>query len=305
MPDSSWRVRASSGGALGIAVVAVLGLASTASVLFAIRQPVGFVMFLALLVALVCGGLGLTVAVLTFGYFRLRYRFGPDALIVTWLGRREAVPYDRVDGIFAGPRLGQAMRVRGLNWPGYHIGIGRTRAMGLVRYFVTTGDLSEITLIVTPEATFALSPADAAGFRRELIRRVEQSEDAVTSPEAQSAVPEQAPQHAPSALRDLALPFFFLVSLGVLALTVLYISLRWSGLPDVLATQVARDGPTIAWGQREDIFMLPGMGAAILLANLGIGLAIYARERVAARMLWGTTVVVQVLVLVATARVLH
>jgi hypothetical protein len=302
VPDTTWRPRSSPAGFLGLGAALALALAAIASGLFAIRQPVGFAMFLGLLVGFVCGALAVLVLVLTVGYFRLRYRFEPAGLVINWLGRKEIIGYDRVDGIFAGQRLGQAMRVRGLNWPGFHVGVGRTRVMGFVRYFVTTGDLNEIALIVTPDVTFAVSPADAAGFRRELIGRVEASESAeptFLTNEPSSSTPARSP------LRDVTLAATVLASIAVLAVTALYISVRWASIPDVLAMQFSRDGTILAYGQREDIFKLPGIGAAILIANLGIGLSIYARERAAARMLWSISVVVQVLVLVATARILH
>src|SRR5688572_9878110 len=170
-------------------------------------------MFLGLLVGFVCGALALLVLVLTVGYFRMRYRFEETGLAVNWLGRRELIAYDRVDGIFAGQRLGQAMRVRGLNWPGFHVGVGRTRVMGFVRYFVTTGDLNDIALIVTPDVTFALSPADASGFRRELIGRVEASEHG-----APSTVPadSSASATAGSPLRDVTLAATILASVAVI-----------------------------------------------------------------------------------------
>jgi hypothetical protein len=232
----------------------------------------------------------------------MRYRFEATGLAINWLGRREHIAYQRVDGIFAGQRLGQAMRVRGLNWPGFHVGVGRTRVMGFVRYFVTTGDLNEIALIVTPDVTFALSPADAAGFRRELIGRVEASE---LAPPSDAPADSSASAAQPSSpLRDVTLAATILASIAVIVLTGLYIGARWATIPDVLPMQFSRDGTILAYGQREDIFRLPGIGAAILIANLGIGLSIYARERAAARMLWAISVVVQVLMMVATARIL-
>lgn len=302
MPDTTWRPKSSAAGLLGLGAAVFLALAALASGLFAIRQPVGFAMFLGLLVGFVCGALAILVLVLTVGYFRMRYRFEATGLAVNWLGRREHIAYDRVDGIFAGQRLGQAMRVRGLNWPGFHVGVGRTRVMGFVRYFVTTGDLNEIALIVTPDITFALSPADASGFRRELIGRVEASE--LGGPAAQPADTTKTSTPA-SPLRDVTLFATVLASIAVIVLTGLYIGARWAAIPDVLPMQFARDGAILTYGQREDIFKLPGIGAAMLIANLGIGLAIYAREPAAARMLWSISVVVQVLMMVATARILH
>jgi Bacterial PH domain len=302
VPDTTWRPKSSAAGLLGLGAALLLAFAALASGLFAIRQAVGFAMFLGLLVGFVCGALALLMLVFTIGFFRLRYRFEPSGLAVYWLGRRELIAYDRVDGVFAGQRLGQAMRVRGLNWPGFHVGVGRTRAMGFVRYFVTTGDLTEIALIVTPDVTFALSPADVTGFRRELIERAEASEGS-SPPVASTDSSESARPHSP--WRDITLWATFLASIAVIVLTGLYIGTRWLDIPDVLPMQFARDGTILAYGQREDIFRLPGIGAAILIANLGIGLSIYARERAAARMLWAISVVVQVLVLVATARILH
>ncbi len=303
MADTTWRPKSSPAGLLGVGAAAFLALAALASALFAVRQSVGFAMFLGLLVGFILGALALFVLVLTIGYFRLRYRFEPEGLLIRWLGGNERIAYERVDGIFAGQRLGQAMRVRGLNWPGFHVGVGRTRVMGFVRYFVTTGDLNEIVLIVTPDVTFALSPGDAAGFRRDLISRVEASELMSTPAVAKTEAELKPP---PSPLRDFMLPVMLLASIIVLSLTMLYISLRWSGIPEPLPMQIARDGVTVlAYGVREDIFRLPGIGAAIMVANLGIGLSMYARERAAARMLWAVSVIVQVLVLVATARILH
>lgn len=278
----------------------VLGLAALASIVFAIRQPVGFGMFLALLVALICGALALVVLVFTYGYFALRYRLGDDALVIRWLGREEYIPFDKVDGIFAGSRLGQAIRVRGLNWPGYHIGSGRSRSMGSVRYYTTTADLANIALIVTPGATYAVSPADAAGFRRELIRKVQESE---SSPAA--AQPTTLRQGRPAVWRDPLLPLLLVMSLVLIAMSVAYVWLKWDGLPESIPLHFAADGSPDLIGPREDVFKVPAIGAAILIANLGLGLAVYARERVAARLLWACSVAVQLLMLVATARILH
>ena len=287
-------------GWLGLAAAALLCVAAVVSVLFGIRQPVGFGMFVALLVALICGVLALMLFVFTYGYFALRYRLERQALVIRWLGQEEVVPFGAVDGIFAGSRLGQAMRVRGLNWPGYHVGTGRTRAMGMVRYYTTTSDLKDVALIVTPDATYALSPADAPSFRRELIRRVEEAEDDAERLDGQAPT-----RSTPSPFRDVMLPAAFIASLGLLALCLGYVWLKWEGVPEIIPLRFSADGTPNQLGPREDIFRIPIIGTGILLVNLFLGLALHGRERAAARMLWTTSVVVQLLVLVATVRVLH
>lgn len=266
--------------------------------LFAVRQPVGFGLFVGLLVGLVCAGLGLTLLIMTSGYFVLRYRFDRDALVIRWLGREEIVPFANVEGIFAGPRLGQPMRARGWNWPGYHVGVGRTRSMGLVRYYTTTSAPDDIALIVTRGVTYAVSPADPSAFRRQLIRRVEDSDPVApgVEPRGQAWAP---------ALRDASLPLLLVAVLALLAVSVGYIGLRWDGLPETIPLHFAADGTADQTGPREQVFRVPAIGAAIATLNLGLGMAVYARERAAARMLWTASVVVQVLVVVATARILH
>lgn len=295
---SGWRTRGSHAGAFGLAAVTVLGLATLACLLFAIRQPVGFFMFVGFLVALICGVVTLVVLVLAVGYFSLRYRFERDALLLRWLWQESVVPFGAIDGIYSGARLGQAMRVRGLNWPGYHVGVGRSRTMGLVRYYTTTNDLSGVVLIATAAETYAISPGDTAAFRRELIQRVEASE-AVTE---DSLVATQRPT---SAVRDLWLAGLTASAVALLLVTMVYIWARWDGLPELITIHVSADGTPDQQGPREDVLRVPTIGAAILIANLGVGLALYGREHVAARMMWATAVVVQVVVLIGTARILH
>ena len=81
----------------------------------------------------------------------------------------------------------------------------------------------------------------------------------------------------------------------MLICTIAYIWLHWP-TSDILVLQApatthrrSAGSPASSAAPRADIFKLPGTGAAILIANLGIGLAVYARERAAARMLWATT----------------
>ncbi|MFN8522408.1 MAG: PH domain-containing protein [Chloroflexota bacterium] len=264
------------------------------------RQPVGIGLFLAFLVALLAALGAVGAAILTSGYARMRYRFTADCLMLEWLWQRWPIRYGEVDGIFAGSRLGQAVRVRGVSWPGCHVGVGRTRAMGLVRYCTTTTDLDKVALVVTPTATFAISPADPAGFRRELIARVEAFDVDAAPP-----VPAPPPVVALGPLRDIALLALVGGSIALLLASLAYAWYRWEDLPDIITIHVGPDGSPDQRGPREDFYRVPGIGTAILLLNVVVGLVLYTRERAGARMLWATALVVQILVLIATVRILH
>jgi hypothetical protein len=276
----------------------LFGFAAVLGVAFAIRQPVGVLMFFGFVIAAAAGIVSLIAAVLTYGYFALRYRFGERALTVHWLWSDIVIPLAEVDGVYLGTRIGQAMRVRGLSIPGYHVGSGRTRTLGLIRYVVTTSDLSNMSLITTSTYCVAVSPADPDAFRRELIRRLQASE--ALEPE-----PGEAAVSARPGWRDPWLVAAAGVSVFLLCLTLAYTWFRWESLPEMIAMRTAVDGTPEQMGPREDVFRLPAIGLAILIANIGVGLALYAREHAGARMLWVAAGVVQMIVLIGTARILH
>jgi hypothetical protein len=58
-------------------------------------------------------------------------------------------------------------------------------------------------------------------------------------------------------------------------------------------------------GPRADLFKMPGIGAIVLLADLVLGSLIHRRERTAALALLAASVLVQVMLLVATINIVR
>src|SRR5438105_5337680 len=86
---------------------------------------------------------------LTWGlaYRRLAYVLTESALRVEWLGRTLVVPYAAIQGIYAGQRLAGNATPSGPRWPGISVGARRVRGMGKLRFFATSADQSQLTLI--------------------------------------------------------------------------------------------------------------------------------------------------------------
>ena len=170
-----WFPRASNAGRL-LAIVATSTLLLSVIVFWlATRQDVGLGMFFGLLIGALALALGGAVAVVSLGYFTLRYSLEPDALVITWLDREERIPYGHIDGILGGSRLGP-LRVRGLDLPGYRVGFSRSRALGAIRIYATSSRPEEIILVLTSNASYALTPSNIEEFRRQLIESAEASD---------------------------------------------------------------------------------------------------------------------------------
>lgn len=254
-------------------------------------------MFFGLLIGALALSLGGAVAVAAIGYFSLRYTLEPDALVIRWLDREERIPYGQIDGVLGGSRLGP-IRLRGLDLPGYRVGISRSRALGTIKMYATSARADDIILVLTATSSYALTPSDLGEFRRDLIRSAEESnpeqiERASSLRPGVQAVPRDAVMLGTGILSAL-------IVVGMLAL----IMGRYATLPDVMPIHFDALANPDFIGPKSDVFRFPAVGAVILIANIVVGVLIYGSERFGARLLWCSTVLIELVILVAVARVL-
>jgi hypothetical protein len=291
-----WFPRSSNAGRL-LAIIAASALVVSALVFWlATRQDVGLGMFFGLLIGALALSLGGAVAVAALGYFTLRYSLEPDALVITWLDREERIPYGQIDGILGGSRLGP-LRVRGLDLPGYRIGASRSRALGLIRIYATSGRPDDIILVLTDTTSYALTPSSIDEFREQLIRSAENSD-----PEREASIQAIRPgvQAVP---RDAVMLGSGLISVVLVALMIAWIMARFASLPDVMPIHFDALAHPDFVAPKADVFRFPAVGSGILLINAVICGAIYTNERGAARLLAVSTIVIELVTLVAVVRV--
>ena len=92
--------------------------------------------------------------------------------------------------------------------------------------------------------------------------------------------------------------------LGILGL-IAYVTTSLSTLPPILPLHYNGVGSVDLLGPQSDLYKMPGIGIAAFLADLGVAVAIYRRERWAALTLLGASVLVQTFLIVATINIVR
>lgn len=282
-----------------------IGIAGTAILAFgvAVGQPPGSGRVAALLAAALLGGLGLALAAWGTAYRRLLYTLGPEALEVHWLGSTTRVPYSGIDSIDPGQRLVGSSSPRLPSWPGIYVGPGRLRGVGRLRFFATTRDPSELTLVRAGSYGLVVSARDPLAFRSALTERVARHERAAKPRER---IEWQPPTTSPwTALRDTWLLVPSAAGLLALLLAVAVISAAHPSLPERLPLRFDAAGLPSDLASRDDLFRVPLLGLGILLVNSVAAAWMHATEPVVARILSGGALAVQLVALVALARLVQ
>jgi hypothetical protein len=241
--------------------------------------------------------LTLLVATWTYGYYTLRYELDAEGLTVDWLFRQERIPYAAIEAVYSGQRLDQPLAVRGITWPGYHVGRGRARNFGVLRVFASTLVGSELTLVLSAVGGYAISPDES--FRVALVERVQRLRQA----EQSSAPPEVGPRrHLGRALADPWLLACTVLGLAGLLALLGYIMDRYEALPELLALRFDALGNAERIHHRFELFHLPALAAGALLLDLPLGIWLYQWEPLAARVVWLAPLLVQLVLAVAVVR---
>jgi Bacterial PH domain/Domain of unknown function (DUF1648) len=290
--------RRSHGGDLVAPVAGVFLLIGAAAVVLGAAREPGLAMVGFFCAAAVLAGLGGVLGLWAVGYRRLSYALTQTALRVQWLGRTLVVPYAAVQGIYGGQRLAGNAAPSGPRWPGVNIGSRWVRGMGKLRFFTTSSDQSQLTLVTVEHGGVVLSARDPTEFQAALIDRVEQSI------EEEAAWHETEASDAPwTAIRDVWLSVC--VGLGVLVLLLILavIGVRYAELPDQLPIHFDVSGESSYTTAKSDLLRLPLIGLIVLVLNWAIGVAVHPRERVLARLLWLVGIVVDLVLLIGVVRI--
>lgn len=292
-----WPVRPSRGGPIGLAAAAALLVTGAFALGLAARQPLGGLPVLGILVAGLLIGAGTLLGLVALGYYRLSYRFDPGALVIESAGVAETIALGSIEGIYAGQRAGLVGAVRGVSWPGYHVGLVRSRSLGSLWIFGTDRSEDSLSVIVTAARTYLLTPVDPPEFRRELIRRIEAND--------------VAPDHIsiePLTIRGTSRPpleaGFFAVGGAFLFAGLATLFVRYGALPDEVLLPAELFGRVADLGPKSDLLGLPMLGSAIFLVNGMLAALIRRRERAAMVLLGGTSCLAELLLLLATMRLL-
>lgn len=282
----------------------VLFLALAVLVFGASREP-GPAMLVLIALAAVLAAAGTIIMALGYAYQRLTYSLSDSALRIEWLGRTTIVPYQAIQGIYTGQRLSGNAVPSALRWPGISVGQIRVRSLGRLRFFATSTNQSDLTLVTIDGGGVIVSASDPTEFRAALITQVERHADALPREAEPLTWQQKAPDTRPwTAFADAWLPVC--VVLGTLALLVVLggIDLRYDALPDQVSLHFDANGDPSQIAPKADLLRLPLLGFLCLLVNWVLGVLVHPREPVLARLLWLGAVIVQVVLFVGVLRLL-
>lgn len=221
----------------------------------------------------------------------LSYWIDRDGVTVVWWLARYVIPMTHIQQIV----LGAADRGPGpwWTWPSRYVAVLDGGSHASVISFATR-PLPEQLLLVTPNGVVGLSPADPQGFLAALQERFR------LGPARQLAPGWRLPRIASSPMwRDrLGLS---LLALGLLGALMLFgwLSIAYPRLPEQIPLHFDVQGMPDRIGPRAGLFVLPMIALLTWLVNGIWGGWSYVRQPASAYLLWGGTLIVQLLVGIA------
>lgn len=276
---------------LGVVVAAVpaviaVGLAF-ALIAKATTWPVSLTQFTAISGALVLIVLALVFAFWAYACYTLQYVVDGSGLTIVWGALKHFIPMDRIEGLSLG-RGEDRPAVRGLNWPGLHVGRGQVGGEEVL-FYSTHRSAEEVVYVRTPAATYAVSPQDPPRFIAE-VERVKRSAQAGGRESVQRDGVGGHPIWADRVAQWLVLAAV-LVNLALWG----YVFAIFPDLSPQITIEFPPLGEVTDLHSRNDILLIPGAAAAVLAVNLIAGLGFQWRERAATYLMLSGSVFLQFL----------
>ncbi len=270
--------------ALPSAVAAGLALALVAK---AATWPVSATQFAAIVAAIVLFVLAGLFAFWAYACYSLHYALDSRGLTIVWGTLRHFIPMERIEGLSAGRGEDQP-RLRGLSWPGLHVGRGQLDDQDAL-FYSTHSSPEEIVYVRTPAVTYAVSPQDPPRFIDE-VERFKQAGRTGGTESVQRDVIGGHPIWADRVAQWLALAAV-LINLALWG----YIFAIYPDLNETITIEFPPLGEITDVHSRNEILWIPAAALAVLAINLIAGLGFQWRERAATYLLLTGSVFLQLL----------
>jgi hypothetical protein len=230
--------------------------------------------------------------------FTLGYELDRNGLYITWLGNRAVVPLDQIQSIDLGvsPARTPWRLVQGI---GYYWGQGRT-ADGKRLHLFATRPPGRCLAIITPDEVYAISPQDHETFVQDLEQRRNLGATQTLTPSFEPSRMFLYSFWNDSTVRGLLLVAFVLnlVVLGI-------VMARYSSLAPVLRMRFDPAGQVADLRPRHQILFLPLAAFGLTLVNIALGILVYPRQQLGARLLQGSSLIVQILFGIAALTIIR
>lgn len=230
-----------------------------------------------------------------FIVFRLNYHLNRNGISIQWGLGRQLIPFKAIEQIISGQHL-QSLQpnVKAINIAGLRVGQIQHTDYGQLT-FRNTAPLEQSLLIVTNQQAFMISPRQPQAFIEAWQVRRELGPTQNWTTHIQRNWPLNLPLLADP------LTWWLLGLAAVLCFALFgYIAWRYADLPIALPVHFNNLGRADRIAGKIVLFSLPAAGALVWLINGVLGILAYAREKIAAYFLWGSTITMQLCLWVAT-----
>lgn len=237
------------------------------------------------------------------GLARLAYIIRRDTLIIRWGLSTVTLPLSEIKDVLTAedmlPETPTLLRLRSLHWPGRFVGSGRMETFGPA-YFYATRRWPHQVLVIRGNQVYVLSPAEPAAFQAALTQAPELAVQGIAPPR-RLALTDRLREITNAARRD-RLAQALIGAGGALNLLLFgYLAWLYPRLPQAIPLHFGQNGIPDLFGPPAQAFILPGIGLIVLVLNGLLGGTLHAlQEHVPAYLLWSATILVQVMLWVAT-----
>lgn len=280
--------------ALGLLTGAVLAAWAFAIAIvlltFAWGRPFDVITAVAYIGTAISVGVALLFAYWCYALATMWYALDRNGLVIHWGVLSQVVPLEAIERLVPGTSAG-VPRVWGVSWMGYHVGRGQIERIGDVLFYSTHQSPDQVLYVMTSEQNYAISVPDPAAFAREIQVRQDLGGTAPVSHHVERMMP---------TLQGFWTDRTGLTLAGIAALLGAFVWLvvawRYHSLPESfeLYFPPSRSSPLVELVGRSAVLELPQTASMLLLANLALGVLLYAWDRAAGYALFVAGALLQV-----------
>jgi len=234
-----------------------------------------------------------------YGLLTLRYQLDRNGLVIACGTSRYIVPMEAIEEIVPGKEIRILQSFRGVGWPGYLRGRVYAEKLGPVVVHATE-PLERQLVVVTNSLCYGISPRDAAQFLEDFTTR-----RALGPVRSLPQVIEHAWLVSLPVWRDRW--FWGSLILAAMACAALFgfLANRYGTLPERIPLHFDAQGEVDRIAAKEGLLVVPWIGVFTLAVNGLLGLVLHKRERLGAYLLSSMVLMIQVVLWVATVRILR
>jgi len=287
---TEWKTQIGRGLSVGFGLMISIVLVDIGLIWLATLRPLTIGTFVIGLAVLFSLGLLTLLGYWLYGLSSSGYFLDRNALVIHWGAMEQTIPTRQIERVLTGDEIEGHIAFHGGMWPGHCVGYGEVPGAGPTLFNATVPPRHQI-YIVTPSLTYGISPANPEGFLESLHKRMQMGPTQIVEQSSKRpGILDWTIWQDRLGLALLAVGF-----LTILALTG-FLCFRFPALARFVPLHFNTAGNPDRLGPRGQIFIIPLIGLLALLLNGTLGSVAYRRERLASYLLWGGSILIQVLV---------